>query len=69
MFGYMRRIVQVISLTFVLVFCSLLVVGSFDTPGWSDSHETDEGYGGIDIWGIPIHWGIEHYKGWLAHDP
>ena len=63
MFGYMRRIAQVTILTFVLVFGSLLVVGSFDTPGWSHAHDTDENYGGFTALFLKIHWGDEHYKG------
>ena len=38
MLNYFRRTVQVAALTFVLVFGSLLMVGNFETPGWSDSH-------------------------------
>ena len=38
MLNYFRRTAQVIALTFVLVFGTLLMVGSFDVPVWSDSH-------------------------------
>ena len=38
MLNYFRRLVQVVVLTFVLVFGTLVMVGSFDTPSWSDSH-------------------------------
>lgn len=40
MVRHFRRITQVVALTFVLLFCTLLVVGSFDTLGWSDEHHT-----------------------------
>lgn len=36
MFRHFRYITQVVALTFVLLFGALLMVGSFETPGWSD---------------------------------
>lgn len=36
MLSHFRRIIQVVALTFVLVFGTLLMVGSFEMPGWSD---------------------------------
>ncbi|MYC74670.1 hypothetical protein F4X10_02720 [Candidatus Poribacteria bacterium] len=38
MLNYFRRTAQVVMLTFLLVFGTLLMVGSFEMPGWSDSH-------------------------------
>ena len=61
MFGYMRRIAQVTLLVVLIVFGSLLVIGSFDTPGWSHHHYVQEAYAGFSIWGWDKHWGDEHY--------
>lgn len=38
MLRHVRRIAQVTLLTAVLVFSTLLVVGSFDSSVWSDAH-------------------------------
>jgi len=38
MLANVRCIAQVTLLTAVLVFGALLIVGSFDSPGWSDAH-------------------------------
>ena len=35
MFSKVRRTIQVAFFTVLLVFCTMLVVTSFDTPGWS----------------------------------
>ena len=40
----LRRIAQVTLLTAVLVFGALLIVGSFNTPSWSDPHHGYEHY-------------------------
>lgn len=41
MLSYFRRSVRVIALTCVLIFSALLMLGSFDTLGWSDEeHHT-----------------------------
>ena len=42
MLNYFRRTAQVVMLTCVLIFGTLLILGSFETTGWSDSHH---GYG------------------------
>ena len=38
MLNYFRRTAQVAVLTCVLIFGTLLMLGSFGTTGWSDSH-------------------------------
>ena len=38
MLNYFRRSAQVAVLTCLLVFGSLLMLGGFETTGWSDSH-------------------------------
>ena len=38
MLNYFRRTAQVAVLTCVLIFGTLLMLGSFETTGWSDSH-------------------------------
>ena len=38
MLSHFRRIIQVVALTFVLVFGTLLIVGSFEMPAWSHPH-------------------------------
>jgi hypothetical protein len=36
--NYVQRIAQITLLTVVLVFGTLLIVGSFNNIGWSDAH-------------------------------
>ena len=40
MVRHFRRVAQVVALTCVLIFSTLLMVGSFETLGWSDEHHT-----------------------------
>ena len=60
MLTQVKRIAQITALTLVLVFGTLLVVGSFDTPVWSSSdHRGSEthNYSGISVWKLNIHVG------------
>ncbi|MYC74671.1 hypothetical protein F4X10_02725 [Candidatus Poribacteria bacterium] len=47
MLNYFRRTAQVVMLTFLLVFGTLLMVGSFEMPGWSDAHHGDSYYADV----------------------
>ena len=38
MLNYFRRTAQVVALTFVLIFSSLLMIGGLEVPSWSDAH-------------------------------
>ena len=53
MITYVRRIVQVTLLTMVLVFGAMLIVGSLDTPGWSDPHHGYSTKGKIHVQIVP----------------
>lgn len=68
MLRHVRRIAQVTLLTAVLVFSTLLVVGSFNTPSWSDGHHTEESYWGVSIGDWSIHFGSEEYESGSHHD-
>lgn len=65
-FQMLGRFAQVALITVILVFGSLLVIGSFDIPGWSDAHHGYESYveahGGIFLWYIGGTYRHVHYK-------
>lgn len=44
MLNHFRRIIQVVVLTFVLVFGTFLILSGFNTLVWSDNHHGYDGY-------------------------
>lgn len=57
MLAKVRRIAQVTLLTAALVFGAMLMIGSFDTPGWAHPHHGGEVYVGA----LGVHFTVEAY--------